>query len=375
MTDEIRLVRLHQIGQFYGERNGWRMFDSHFLTPEVREYLKDEADVLGEAMQRGYEQVIEVGCGYGRYLEWALSREYRYVGIDIVPWLVELGQIRAARAKQRYPAADCRIILHPAEEIAGITDIADAPDRRTLAFFPFNCLGNVSQFEAALDSLKDSKVDVVVSTFKTDGTATKIRKAYYQNCGYEQLNSRLMKEGLLIVSDEGFHAMAYYFNWLVNAFEKRGFNLVATGESGAVGSIYLFEHGESSDQQSLPSNSFSVASDVILSVLEEQNPDSVDAVHAPASAELLHFREVHATLKAIEVDRLEGTCEIHLAEGTLLRLALPVVSRQSSNDPVRFLDLVAEVLSCQTAADAKFRLTLKLSKPEPGLFEKLAEVI
>jgi SAM-dependent methyltransferase len=359
-------VRLHEIGQFYGERKGWRMFDAQFLTPEVGAYLTEEEEVLLEAMQRGYKRLVEVGCGYGRYLNWAVSRDYDYVGLDIVPWLVELGQLRIGNARKKYPKANCRILLHPAEEIAGISDIANSPDERTLAFFPFNCLGNVSQFEAALDSLKDSKVDVVVSTFKTDGTATKIRKTYYQNCGYEQLNSRLMKEGLLIVSDEGFHAMAYYFNWLMNAFRKRGFDLVATCESGAVGSIYYFEHGQKNVSAETDIEKIaSLESEVILYILEEHRTDG------RPSAQLLKFKEIRANLKPIEVDRLQGNCRDYLEPGTHLRLALPVVPRQS-DDSAYFLDLVGEVVACEDV-QGEYALTLRLSKPEPGLFERLAE--
>ena len=127
----------------------------------------------------------------------------------------------------------------------------------------------VSQFEAALDSLKNSKVDVVVSATlgRQDGTATKKfrkRSLLSELWLRTQLNSRLMKEGLLIVSDEGFHAMAYYFNWLMNAFRKRGFDLVATCESGAVGSIYYFEHGEkTSPMEADDDRKVSLDSDVI----------------------------------------------------------------------------------------------------------------
>jgi len=341
------------------------MFDSHFLTPEVGTYLQDEEDVVLEAMQRGYRRLVEVGCGYGRYLNFAAGHGFDYVGLDIVPWLVEMGQLRVANVRKKFPDAKCRVVLHPAEDIAGISDIAGSREEKTLALFPFNCLGNVSQFEAALDSLKDSKVDVVVSTFKTDGTATKIRKTYYQNCGYEQLNSRLMKEGLLIVSDEGFHAMAYYFNWLMNAFNKRGFDLVATCESGAVGSIYYFEHGER-DQTgaSEPEKRTSIVSDVILFVLEEHDESGT------SSARLLKFKEIPASLKPVEVDLLEGTCQEPLAVGAHVRLALPVVPEKTSDDSY-CIDLVGEVIACAGTAGGTFVISVKLSKPEPGLIEKL----
>ncbi|MBX9693183.1 MAG: class I SAM-dependent methyltransferase [Cyanobacteria bacterium] len=364
-------MKLYEIGQFYGERKGWRMFDYQFLTPEVRSYLSEEEEFLLQAAQGRYQRVIEVGCGYGRYMNWALSRGFHYVGLDIVPWLVELGQLRTVQAQRSFPSLSAKIILHPAEKIYHV--VADltlnSREHRSLAFFPFNCLGNVSQFEAALDSLRDSKVDVVVSTFKTDATATKTRKAYYQNCGYERLNSRILREGLLMISDEGFHAMAYHYSWLVSAFQRRGFELNRAHQTESVGSIYYFVRGDRVSTGEIASEKVVMEAggtvEVILFVLEDP---------PTASAELLRFKETKANLKLQSTDCLEGECFDYLAPGTVLRVSLPVVP-QNTSDPPWYLDLVGEITNCSERNDgtpvgvATHKVMIKLSKSEPALLD------
>ena len=109
-------MRLHcQIEQFYGERKGLEENVPTLIFSLLRSeaYLTEEEEVLLEAMMRGYSRLVEVGCGYGRYLNWAVSRGYDYLGLDIVPWLVELGQLRIANARKqctvrrRLPAFSC----------------------------------------------------------------------------------------------------------------------------------------------------------------------------------------------------------------------------------------------------------------------------
>ncbi len=353
------------------------MFDYQFLTPEVRSYLSEESEFLLQAMKGRYQRLIEVGCGYGRYMNWSLSRGYHYVGLDIVPWLVELGQLRTVTAKKSYPGSSAKIILHPAEKIYDV--VADltlkAREHRSLAFFPFNCLGNVSQFEAALDSLRDSKIDVVVSTFKTDATATKTRKAYYQNCGYERLNSRILREGLLVISEEGFHAMAYHYSWLVNAFQRRGFELNTAQQTESVGSIYYFVRGDgvAADDHEEAKAVFDSGGKLEAMLFALEDPPT-------ASADLLRFKEMKAYLKLQAADHLHGDCPQYLAPGTLLRLALPVVPQNDSEQPW-YMDLVGEVVSCESVgtqmsdtatSDAMHKLIIRLTKPEPALLEAFA---
>jgi hypothetical protein len=373
-AEGVLMVKLHEIGQFYGERKGWKMFDSRSLTPEIRSYLNNETEFLGGIMARNYDTLVEVGCGYGRYLEWALNRSYSYVGIDIVPWLVDLGQLRIEAARRKHAGADCKILLHPAEEIASLVrDLSlRLRDKKPLIFFPFNCLGNVSSFEAVLDSIQEAALPVVVSTFKTDALSTKIRKDYYRNCGFEQLNSRIMRQGLLMVSAEGFHAMAYHGDWLASAFHKRNFELKETFVDSSVGSIFKFEpEKETAVNENADNNDSTAGTPIVKVILSSIADDPLGPEGGTATdAQLLTFNEITAELQMISGDRLQGTCRTKLQADSILHLALPVIPGKAESQ--WWVDLVARVTSCEPATVGGFKITLLLNKPSPGLMEKLA---
>lgn len=375
-------MRIHEIGQFYGERKGWRMFDSHPLTPEIRNYLASEAEFLGDVMRAGgYKTLIEVGCGYGRYLDWALSRSYHYLGMDIVQWLVDMGQLRTARAKKKFPHLSCGVVRHPAEEIDRLVrELAlDHPEQKALVFFPFNCMGNVAQFDTVVSSLAKTGLDLVVSTFKTDATATKFRKEYYGKCGYEQLNSRILKQGLLIVSEEGFHAMAYHQDVLVNAFRKRGFELAGHEDSAtAVGNIFFFHNGGDEDERvAVDSERIQSRTNTVeVSIFAiEDDPLLILGADKESSGELVSFKEISASCRPLSSDQLQGQCSVAIEPGTPLRLVLPVVPQNTSSggDKQWYADLVGVLVSCVPATtDGSFEITIKLNKVEPGLLEKFA---
>lgn len=371
-------VKLHEIEQFYGERKGWRMFDSHTLTLEIESYLRAEAVFLGKTMGAGYKTLIEVGCGYGRYLDWALSRGYSYVGLDIVPWLVELGQMRVTRARSRYPGARCAIYRHPAESIARATReyCPDLNEHNALAFFPFNCLGNVARFDTVIDSLKASRLDLVVSTFKTDAVATRIRKDYYGKCGYEQLNSRIMKQGLLIISEEGFHAMAYHREFLVNALKKRGFDLRWQEQAESVGSIYYFsfnkEHGAEKAAEVNAGNSNNGIDACVHAV--EKDPLANSQRNLESGGELLSFKEMSMNCRLVSADHILALSAHSVESGTTVRLVVPVIpqNRSAIEGHLWYTDLVGEVESCGEKTEGQFEIVIKLSKPEPDLIDRLA---
>ncbi|MBX9695614.1 MAG: class I SAM-dependent methyltransferase, partial [Cyanobacteria bacterium] len=347
------------------------MFDSHPLTPELKNYLSAEAEFLGTVMQDGsYKTLIEVGCGYGRYLDWALSRGYHYVGMDIVQWLVDLGQVRTARAKKKFPHLSCGVIRHPAEEIdRAVRELSlDHPEQKALVFFPFNCMGNVAQFDTVVDSLGRSNLDLVVSTFKTDATSTKFRKEYYGKCGYEQLNSRILKQGLLIISEEGFHAMAYHQDVLVNSFKKRGFDLEKQDVSVSVGNILFLKHGKpanSGDSVEPERSSAARGSSIEIAMYAiVDDPILQLAPETPSSGELLTFNEIPVLCRPLSSDELQGRCQVAVEPGTPLRLVLPVMPQNTSSKDERlwYADLIGELVSCEPGDNNDFEVIIKLNK-------------
>jgi len=309
-------LEIHEIGQFYGERFGWRMFDARFLTKEVKVYLDDEEAFVEHVMSSGYDYLVEVGCGYGRYLDWAMSRGYSYAGLDIVPWMVDIGRVRAENARASYGDQRCDVLINPAESLEdAIKKLEkDSPDAKFLVFFPFNSLGNISSLSQALESIEAVGVDFIVSTFKTDAKPTNYRLDYYRNCGYENLNSRLMRQGILIVSDEGFHAFAYNRDWLITMLQKHGFELTSSHEDGKIGRILYFRYENRRELSPTARDHF----EAIVHVVDAGKDSASEKLNQSAN---LHRMDEYkttvtvigsSTLSCILPERLNKGCLIHI---------------------------------------------------------------
>ncbi|MBX9690490.1 MAG: class I SAM-dependent methyltransferase [Candidatus Obscuribacterales bacterium] len=369
-------MRVHEIGQFYGERKGWRMFDAKSLTPEIKRYLNAESEFLARAMQNGYGTLIEVGCGYGRYMEWALSRNFGYLGLDIVPWLVDMGQLRAKQAQLKFPNSRAAVILHAAEDLDKILKnlSADHPLQNSLVFFPFNCLGNVAHFDMVLDALKNAELDVLVSTFKTDASATKIRKDYYKNCGYEKLNSRILKQGLLIVSEEGFHAMAYHEDILINAFKKRGFEakeLMSADNLGCL-AFFSFKRDTAPSKTSATDDFIREKTGLLEATLYLVSSDTLldHSSGEKADGSLLSFSETQIHCYQASGNYLEAESRIFIPEATAVRLVLPLMLQEKEDMSSGYADLVAEISNCSSLGNGLFKITLTVKGSDSAILER-----
>jgi hypothetical protein len=363
-------MRIHEVGQFYGERQGWVMFDARLLTPAIKTYLLSEAALLGQVMKDSYDTLVEIGCGYARYLTWALQRNFAYVGLEIVPWLVDLAALRLATAKRRYPDAQCTVLLHPAEEIASVLKDLHVlqSSRSAIAIFPFNCLGNVSRVDQVINSLKESNIDVLVSTFKTDAVSTKLRKNYYQECGFKNLNSRVVKRGLLMTSEEGFHALAYHSDYLIESFSKAGFALRAEHDLGAIGVAYHFVAIRPPASEHPLTRTENLAATVYSLHEDPINAES----DASATGFLLAFEQMEATCNFVSDTRLGiiSTAPLHL--DTKVRVVVWL------NRSDRYVDFVGLVSACSQSSGDQYQVEVELSKSESTLIERLfgnAEIV
>lgn len=239
-----------QLTRVYGHSHGWKMFDSRYLTDAVQSHLAKEVGSLNALLTLfpHYRRFVEVGCGYGRLLEWSIEKGLSYGGLELVPWMVHFGQVRIRRLLTQYPWAEASIHCLGAEAVE--TLFLPAGTRMpTVLFFPFNCLGNVIDVGGVLASVARTSCNVIVSTFNTRPDTTAIRLEYYTHCGFSMLESDLRDEGTLIRSREGLHTFAYSDEYYRNVFDRFGFSLETVLGAGKHGHLLYFRNRDTTDRE------------------------------------------------------------------------------------------------------------------------------
>ncbi|KYF89469.1 hypothetical protein BE18_52370 [Sorangium cellulosum] len=224
--------------QFYASNGGARMFVDAHLTPAVRAYLEAEAQPLRD--EPALEHLFEIGCGYGRYLLWALAEGLHYDGLDMVPWLVEMGRSRLResapsplRRKLHVGSAEHLVALWAAEGLAPRRDV-------TVLFFPFNCFGSLARPERVVRSIAATGARVFLSGFATSAEATRHRRAYYEQNGYAALDASVTDRGVLFTSAEGLRSFAYDRGHLERMFASAGYALARAFAIGPIAAGYMF---------------------------------------------------------------------------------------------------------------------------------------
>ena len=197
----------------YGRSYGWNMFDYRYLTPEIRTYLAEEDQRVGQIIDStdALDTLIEVGCGYGRYLDFAAQRGLCYVGVDIVDWMVDLARARYQALSSRMPALRAELINACASELpyALSRSTLSFEPGRALVLFPFNCLGNVEALDDAIDCLRALGSHLAVSGFLDHDDATRVRTEYYRECGLELTGGRSTSAGAQILGRDSFNSIAF----------------------------------------------------------------------------------------------------------------------------------------------------------------------
>lgn len=250
LSSEFRNLYLQDtdVHDFYSLRCGWKMFDENHLTSSVRHYLRSESQALKLLINHKNvaQHLVEVGCGYGRYLNFSLELGLTYDGIDLVPWLPRLGTLRALQ--QGLINDGQNFCLHSGSvlELEKFLRLADIRrnQRRSLIFFPFNCFGNLAHLPETLAVLAETQNEICISTFKPDFPSTEARLAYYRSCGLQNLEVIPQDEGVLITSSEGLHSMVFHPTVLKEKLAMAGFSLQGQYELGEIGELYHFTKAE-----------------------------------------------------------------------------------------------------------------------------------
>lgn len=235
---------MNRARDFYGSGLGDRLIDEPNLPTAIRLFLVEERRFL-ERVAGTAEALIEVGCMHGRHLDWCVRRRIRYVGIDVIPRYIELGQ-RTVRLAH-LDADAYRFVLGEAEELDRLVGRESSREKETsLIFFPFNSFGNVDNPVLVAKSLAVVGCPFFVSTYLTTENANRERARYYQSCQYNSIRSEVTEHGIRFVSLDGLNSMAYHPEYLRRVWADAGLTVavVTFGEIGvAYSSEQLFELG------------------------------------------------------------------------------------------------------------------------------------
>lgn len=198
---------------------GRRMFEERLMTAAIRAFLVEEERMVGRVMKVwGRDHLVEVGCGPGRYLPWAVDAGYDYDGVDLVSELVEQGRHRFGSQTKRG-----RLHVGTAEDLSCLfADLGVSP-LRALVLFPFNCFGNLARVERAVRSLSATGAPALVSVFDASERATLLRMHYYRSLGCDDVEAQRVGEaGVLVTSKDGLNSYAYSTRFLTELFQRHG---------------------------------------------------------------------------------------------------------------------------------------------------------
>lgn len=378
-------MRNEHVRQFYGDSLGWNMFDAKFLTPALEEFLDIESASLSEVFETHpqYNHLVEVGCGYGRYLNFALDRSLAYDGLDLVPWLINIGKIRVQRAQGSCAHARCAVHNLSAEKLSALLDDPIANRRKwcSMVFFPFNCFGNIARLREVMETLQKAGSDVFISTFQLDAVTTELRKTYYANCGFRRLESRLCDQGVIITSEEGLHAYAYSQEFLTDLFAEYGFQCNSIELLGRIGIRYHFVkipvaakpgEGIPVKEQRRSDRVEAHLSLTISALVEEieQTGITLPGVRYQAPGTLMAFENNSGVSRNISPDGVLATSPRRWEPGTIVKIEMSFFDQpETLLQPLLFVGTVERVIP---RPDETFDIAVQFCQAEPEARKSLA---
>jgi len=221
---------------FYGGGLGDRLIDESVFPKEIKEFLRDEENLLLQ-ISPSFNTLIEVGCMHGRYVEWAVKHNLRYIGIDVVHSYINEG---TTKSKTFNSSIEPKFILGGAEELHILLnwETLGIDKTKALLFFPFNSIGNMNDCIPVITSIRRSGAPFFISTYSTTPEVTLCRQKYYSACNYRGLYMKNDERGVTFISDDGLNTIAYHPEFIINVFRNKGLIVKMIGFS-AVGIAYV----------------------------------------------------------------------------------------------------------------------------------------
>lgn len=176
------------------------------------------------------QRLIEVGCGKAEHGAWAIRRNLQYLGID-----PSRSYLTAAEQKlQRVGRGQFKLALAGINDLPTLLRDTSGPQAEaSLVLVPFNCLGNIPYIDEAVAALAKVPIAHVISVFHDSPQATRTRRRYYANAGF-QAHYHRTHQGICFSSGQalrtlGFNISALRALWLRAGLRPRIIRLGSVG--------------------------------------------------------------------------------------------------------------------------------------------------
>lgn len=197
------------IVNFYHTKSGEMIMNPTTYSEGIKKFLEKEHEFILNHIKK-YDVFFEIGCGPGHRAS-EVVKQCDFFGIDINPNYIQL-------AKQSFVANNiherARTELISANSLNPNSFPIDK-EKHVLIYYPFNLLGNITDFEEVLENMIDIGSDFCFSTYKINEEARESRKSYYTNCGCQQLQYTTNPIGDLFRSKDGLHSAAFRIGYMI----------------------------------------------------------------------------------------------------------------------------------------------------------------
>lgn len=208
---------------FYQNGTGDRLIDEAIFPEPIKHYLSREEELLTSFADL-FDVLVEIGCMYGRALDWALAHNKRYVGIDITPRYIEVAKKRAVA--RGLDESHCQFFAGASEQVDELlAEVPFAEGKRCLLYYPFNCFGNMEAAGPVIEAIKRAKQSFMIGTYWTTEEATADRVAYYKSCYHDAVEVSTDKVGVTFSTLGGLCTIAYHPHYLLSLFEETGLDV------------------------------------------------------------------------------------------------------------------------------------------------------
>jgi len=223
------------VSTFY-DSFGDSLVDSNNYSNDIESYLILEDKMINSILGNGnYSCLIEVGCMEGRSIYLAKSHQISYCGIDIVKRYIEKANIAIRESKIEKHG---RAILLSAYDLNSDI-IPELLDQSCLIYFPFNCFGNIPDFNRLRNVICNINANIFISTYQTNVYAHKVRSDYYKKSGYSEIKCNATDEEVRFSSKENLNTTAYELNFLLRSLNVNHRKVTIYDEGKIFRGIYI----------------------------------------------------------------------------------------------------------------------------------------
>ncbi|RMZ96740.1 conserved domain [Brachionus plicatilis] len=217
------------------------IMDNSNYTEDIKQMLLLENKFILKLIDsKKYKRIIEIGCGFGENaFDFAMHySEIEYIGMDVNHQYISKAKLMA-EFKDIKNLHFNKLAANEIEKI--FSKLNDLKEKKTLIYFPFNILGNITNINETILKIYEYECDFIIFTYQQNEKANQERQIYYTNCGFKLE----FKENLFFScfsSSNGFVSKVYkkiFMDELLKD-ETKSYNKFEEC-LGSIGYIYLME--------------------------------------------------------------------------------------------------------------------------------------